>query len=1085
MNCRKWKLVAVGLALLCGACVRPSGTMPSVSSPTAVPIGPAILSSATPMSVAPPVLVVPAMPSCPPMEPSSGSYCDKEVLLAARDALRGANTAVLRTWQPDNPIGSFEGIRVHPSSGRVVAIEDDWPAFLTGSIPKSLGQLDQLQVLDLGGNGLTGTIPEELGQLGHLQELSLGRNLLTGPIPSQLGQFGRLRVLNLTDNRLTGAVPSALGQLSHLQSLDLSHNQLTGTIPPELGQLGQLQNLDLSHNQLTGTISPELGRLSQLQVLGLGINQLTGTIPPELGQLGQLQNLDLSHNQLTGTFPPELGQLNQLQRLNLRSNQLTCGIPPALEHLDQLEWLSLGGNQLTGPIPSQLGQLHQLQSLDLSHNQLTGPIPPQLGQLNQLQSLDLRRNQLTGTIPPQLGQLDQLLGLGLSHNLLTGSIPESLGQLLQLWELNVTGNRLTDATSPKPGRVNQLGVPPAAGVYADQTEHWGGQYRVLHQGRQVTVTLATHRSRVVNGEPPQLLFRLSEGYRPILPVTWATVAWPMTAQGRSRPEAAPATVILEARPDGTVHHVDAPTLDGAGYVGYRTAMTWVTNKAALQLFMAGSFTPPADAGTYRLMRHGNTVTATLASPAADRATAELAPFLFTVPVGFRPVEEVTWTVPVTALIPTGVSASGSEPREASGSAFDLRVNRDGTVVHMDPPAPTGYVTTAVWHTADPGWMEVRKSYAPAGNEGTGTYTLRRDGTRVTATVTGAHEVPLTSVLFTVPAGFRPAQTVSQSMAVDTAGCHTRTLKVRPQGTVHLVGRPMEAGDEPLVYGTTMTWTTGADVCQRHPWVQARLLRALRNQGLVRDSCAEVTWTDLASVESLNLNPTTTLRAWLESTLPLQIHDLAGLTGLTTLDLQGDAWFPTVPADLLIQTPALESLDLSGSHLRLPPGFLAHAPGLRQLTLRDMEPEVPASPLELPTGLLAPMPELQDLTLEVPASQAELPQDLLAHVPELRHLTLKGAGLTELPPDLLAHVPELRALTLETPELRELPADLLAPTTVMEHLILKTAGLKELPPNFLVHTPHLQCLILEAAGLSTLPPEFQTRLHEIQGLGACT
>ncbi len=1061
MDCRKWKLIAVGLALLCGACSRPSGTMPSASSPTTVSIGPATLPSATPMSVAPSVPAVPAMPSCPPTEPSSGPYCDKEVLLAARDALRGDNTAVLHTWQHDNPIGAFEGVRVHPSSGRVVAIEDAWQAFLTGSIPKSLGQLDQLQVLDLGGNGLTGTVPEELGQLDHLQELSLGRNRLTGTIPPELGQFSRLRVLDLADNRLTGAVPSELGQLSHLQSLDLSYNQLTGTIPPQLEQLDQLQSLDLSHNQLTGTIPPQLGRLSQLQVLGLGINQLTGPIPPELGQLGQLQNLNLSHNQLTGPIPPELGQLNQLQRLNLRSNQLTCGIPPALEHLDQLEWLSLGGNQLTGPIPSQLGQLNQLQSLDLGHNQLTCGIPPQLGQLNQLQSLDLRYNQLTGPIPV------------------------SLGQLLQLWELNMTGNRLTDATPPEPGRVNPLGVPPVAGIYARHAEHWGGQYRVLHQGRQVTVTLATHRSRIGNGEPPQLLFRLPEGYRPRLPVTWATVAWPMTAQGRPRPEAATVIVLLEARPDGTVYHVDAPTLDGAGYVGYRTTITWVTNEAAVQLFMAGSFTPPANAGTYRLMRHGNIVTATLASPTADGATAELAPFLFTVPVGFRPVEEVMWTVPVTALIPTGVSAAGSQPREAPGAAFDLRVNRDGTVVHMDPPSPTGYVTTAVWHTADPGWIEVRESYAPAGNEGTGTYTLRRDGTRVTATVTGAHEVPLTSVLFTVPAGFRPAQTASQSMAVDTAGCHIRTLKVRPQGTVHLVGKPMETGDEPLVYGTSMTWTTGADVCQRHPWVQARLLRALRNQGLVRDSCAEVTWKDLASVENLNLNPTATLHAWLESTLPLQAHDLAGLTGLTTLDLQGDSWFPTVPADLLIQTPALESLDLSGSRLQLPPGFLAHTPGLRQLTLRDMEPEVPASQLELPTNLLAPMPELQDLTLEVPASQAELPQDLLAHVPKLRHLTLRGAGLTKLPPDLLAHVPELRALTLETPELRELPADLLATTTVMEHLILKTAGLKELPPNFLVHTPHLQCLILEAAELSTLPPEFQTRLHEIQGLGACT
>ena len=1035
MDCRKWKLAAVGLALLCGACGRPAVTGPSVPLPTAVPVSAAAS----------------AVPTCPPTESSRSPYCDKEVLLAARDTLRGTNTEVLLTWQHDNLIGSFEGVRVDPASGRVVAVEDAWPAFLTGSIPESLGQLDQLQVLDLGGNALTGTIPPELAQLGQLRELSLGHNQLTGTIPQSLGQLGRLRVLDLTDNRLTGDVPSELGQLGQLQSLDLSYNQLTETIPQSLGQLSQLQVLRLGHNQLMGTIPSELGRLNQLQELNLDINQLTETIPPELGQLSQLQELNLGHNQLTGPIPESLGELDRLRVLDLTDNQLTETIPVSLGLLDQLEWLSLGGNRLTGPIPPQLGQLTRLQSLDLGHNQLTCAIPSQLGQLDQLQSLDLRYNRLTGPIPPQLGQLDQLQGLGLSHNLLTGPVPVSLEHLLQVRRLNVTGNQLTDAPPPESGRDSQRDIPPVAGVYADQAEHWGGRYRVQHQGRQVTVTLATHRSRVVNGEPPRLLFRLPEGYRPVLPVTWTAAAWPMTIQGRSRPEAAITTVILEARPDGTVHHVDAPSLDGAGYVGYRTAMTWATNEATLQLFMAGSFTPTANAGTYRLMRHGNTVTATLASPAADGATAELAPFLFTVPVGFRPVEEVTWTVPATALIPAGVSASGSEPRGASGSAFDLRVNRDGTVVHMDPPSPTGYVATTVWHTADPGWMEVRESYAPAGNEGTGTYTLRRNGTRVTATVTGAHGVPLTSVLFTVPTGFRPAQTVSQSMAVDTAGCHTGTLKVRPQGTVHLEGRPVETGDEPLVYGTTMTWTAGADVCQRHPWVQARLLQALRNQGRVRDSCAEVTWTDLASVENLNLNPTATLRAWLEGTLPLQAHDLAGLTGLTTLDLQSDAWFPAVSADLLIHTPALESLDLSGSRLRLPPGFLAHVPGLRRLALRDVDPEVLSF---LPPGL-------EVLDLEVPADSAELPPDLLAHVPKLRSLTLKATGLTTLPADLLAHVPQLQWLTLDTPRLTALPVDFQTDTSNLREVRdSKGCAVSVMNPD---NRPNLLAHFLDACG----------------------
>ena len=874
MDCRKWKLVAVGLALLCGACGQSAGTGPS---PTAVPVEPAVLPTATGRAVADPVPTDAMDQRCPPTEPSAGPDCDREVLLAARDVLRGANTDALHTWQRDRPLGLFAGVRVDPFSGRVVKIEDAW------------------------------LIP------------------------------------------LAGSIPPQLGQLSHLRELDLDRNRLTGSIPPQLGQLAQLQVLDLSYNELTGTIPPQLGQLGHLQSLNLGHNQLTGSVPSQLGRLGHLQKLDLSYNQLTGAIPPPLGQLGHLQVLNL------------------------GRNQLTGSMPSRLGRLCRLEWLRLGYNQLTGAIPPQLGQLGHLRELDL------------------------SHNLLTGSIPSSLDSLLHVRELNFTGNRLTDTTPPVPARGNL----PVAGVYTDQAAHWGGQYRVLRQGRQVTATLAVHRSRVGHGAPPQPLFRLPEGYRPPWPMTWTTAAWPMTARGRPLPEAPAVTVILEARPDGTVHHLDAPTLDRAGYAGYRTAITWIA-EGTIPLLMAGTFTPAAGAGTVRLVRRGDTVTATLAVPPGDVLGAGSA-HLFTVPAGFRPVAATTVTVPVTA--PSSVGG-GNDPEVARGSALKLQVHRDGRVTQVDPPRQTGFAATAVWRTADPEWMEVRGTYVATGDGGTGTYSLRRDGTLVTATVTGRHGVPPASALFTVPAGFRPARTVHRFLAVDTAGCHTRTLEVRPQGTVHLVGEPAETGVEPLVHATTMTWTAGTDVCQRHPWVQAGLLQALRSRGFVRDSCAEITWTDLAEVEELHLGPGSgsfladTLDTRNRGTLPLQAHDLAGLTGLQALALRVDVWFPAVPPDLLFHTPALASLDLSGSRLRLPPGFLAHAPGLRRLVMRDVDPDVLSFLPFLPPGL-------EVLDLEVPAGLVELLPGLLTHVPELKHLTLDTPHLTALPVDFQTDTPNLR------------------------------------------------------------------------------
>jgi hypothetical protein len=423
--------------------------------------------------------------------------------------------------------------------------------------------------------------------------------------------------------------------------------------------------------------------------------------------------------------------------------------------------------------------------------------------------------------------------------------------------------------------------------------------------------------------------------------------------------------------------------------------------------MARTFSPAAGAGTVRLERQGDTVTATLAFPPGDGLDAGAA-HLFTVPAGFRPVEAATWTVPATAQVPVG---DGGDPEAVHGSALELRVHRDGRMMQVDPPRQAGFVTTAVWRTADPGWMEARGTYVPTGGEGTGTYRVRWDGMLVTATVTGRHGVPPSSALFTVPAGFRPTQTVRRSLAVDTAGCHTRILEVRPEGTVYLTEGLAETSNKPLVYETTMTWTAGADLCQRHPWVQARLLQVLRSQSLARDSCAEVTWTDLASVKSLDLKPAATLCAWLAGTPPLQAHDLAGLDRLQTLDLQGDVWFPVVPADLLFHTPALESLDLSGSRLGLPTDFLAYAPRLQRLTLRDVDPDVLSF---LPPGL-------EVLDLEVPAGRTVLPSDLF-HAPNLRALTLRAAGLARLPGDWLAHVPALEYLTLDTPRLTDLPVD---------------------------------------------------------------
>ena len=85
----------------------------------------------------------------------------------------------------------------------------------------------------------------------------LGKTLKLTELPESLGQLTQLQSLDLPLNRLT-ALPEWLAQLTHLQSLDLSGNQLT-MLPQELVQLSGLNHLYLHGNPALGLPSEVLG----------------------------------------------------------------------------------------------------------------------------------------------------------------------------------------------------------------------------------------------------------------------------------------------------------------------------------------------------------------------------------------------------------------------------------------------------------------------------------------------------------------------------------------------------------------------------------------------------------------------------------------------------------------------------------------------------------------------------------------------------------------------------------------------------------------------------------------------------------
>ena len=282
----------------------------------------------------------------PDPQSNPGLVRDCEALLGSIDQLAGR---ALFWWDTATPITGWGGVTVGGTPPRVVRLELA-NLGLAGTIPPALGKLSRLRVLDLSGNPLTATtldtfygeiylaplegpIPDELGDLTDLEVLNLESTGIIGDIPASLGRLSNLRILNLSRNYLSG-IPSEIGGLSELRELRLSRNRVSSSdVPLEIGDLSRLEVLDLSVNRLTGEIPPEIGRLSSLRILNLAA-VFFWSLSPELGNLSRLEVLDLRYNiDMSGSIPPEMSGLVNLESLNLAGTELSGCVPKGLPHI--------------------------------------------------------------------------------------------------------------------------------------------------------------------------------------------------------------------------------------------------------------------------------------------------------------------------------------------------------------------------------------------------------------------------------------------------------------------------------------------------------------------------------------------------------------------------------------------------------------------------------------------------------------------------------------------------------------------------------------------------------------------------------
>lgn len=207
---------------------------------------------------------------------------------------------------------------------------------------------------------------------------------LKGPISSKLGDLSELEVLNLMDNELEGAFPEELCNCRRLMFVDLRKNLLDGSLPPGiLTLLPNLVELSLSGNKLTGN----LDRLME------------DHLAPDSAACYHMKFLDLSHNQLTGVLPRRLCECTELIEVHLSSNYLSGGIPDEYMKLVNLEILEVQNNILDRQLPEELKTCTKLRTLNVADNFIEGEIPPSFVELRQLWNFDVARNRLSGRIP--------------------------------------------------------------------------------------------------------------------------------------------------------------------------------------------------------------------------------------------------------------------------------------------------------------------------------------------------------------------------------------------------------------------------------------------------------------------------------------------------------------------------------------------------------------------------------------------------------------------------------------------------------------------------------------------------------------
>lgn len=215
---------------------------------------------------------------------------------------------------------------------------------------ENLFKLSSLSSMCLSNTGLHGSLPDDFGlNFPALIECSLNGNHFTGSIPSTMGKMENLKLLNLARNQFSGHIPKNIGSIPGLENADFGGNQLSsfqeGTKftcrSLQVLLLGSNKQFSMSLNALIETIESTKG---SLRIFNISDCRFFGPIPAKLWAFQNLISVDLRNNRLIGEIPWTPTPPGYLLELDISANNLSGQVSQIFASAESLQLLDISKN---------------------------------------------------------------------------------------------------------------------------------------------------------------------------------------------------------------------------------------------------------------------------------------------------------------------------------------------------------------------------------------------------------------------------------------------------------------------------------------------------------------------------------------------------------------------------------------------------------------------------------------------------------------------------------------------------------------------------------------------------------------------